>query len=551
MLRGATVSTAKASFDTNGTFRIELAGHLTIDGEPVDLGLTVARTAGAKLSFDGTVTIAGHRFQLDAATDPTATRLVATYDRAQGVAPIDLAKLLAAATSSPPDIDLTVDIKDATFALGTDANATHAVFGLDLIDINLSGLPLVDKALGDAAKVKELQVVAGDIALWNDVAGPKSTLVAQGDAPTVIVSGQMALGDTTMPLALPAAAPAATPSTIGKSTPAGTDSTKWFAVQRSFGPVTLARVGGRYDAGALWLLLDGPVARRPFVSLQGLGVGTPLRQVRPEASTWTGWASRSPRARSRSPAHSSSFRRAIGRSEFEYVGSAVVEAESFALSAVGSYAQLNRQAVALHLRHLDAPLGGPPALFVTGLIGGFGYNRSLKHPQRRTRCSSSRSSRATTRAPAPRASIDGVVDGRGWRGLGGRRRHFSSFDLVESRALLIAEFGMELQFALIGLSKMRLPQEGDGGVRVPRARAGGLLKPNERLLRPHRGPSPNSFVIDRACRLTGGFAFYSGSTATTPATSCITSAATTRPSCRRRTTRRSRGSASPGRSTTS
>ena len=100
---------------------------------------------------------------------------MATYDRAQGVAPIDLAKLLAAATSSPPDIDLTVDIKDATFALGTDANATHAVFGLDLIDINLSGLPLVGKALGDAAKVKELQVVAGDIALWNDVAGPKST----------------------------------------------------------------------------------------------------------------------------------------------------------------------------------------------------------------------------------------------------------------------------------------------------------------------------------------------------------------------------------------
>ena len=86
-----------------------------------------------------------------------------------------------------------------------------------------------------------------------------------------------------MPLALPAAAPAATPSTTGTSTPAGTDSTKWFAVQRAFGPVQLDRVGARYDAGALWLVLDGSLSLGGLsLSLMGLGVGSELSTFDPK-----------------------------------------------------------------------------------------------------------------------------------------------------------------------------------------------------------------------------------------------------------------------------
>ena len=79
---------------------------------------------------------------------------------------------------------------------------------------------------------------------------------------------------------------------------------------------------------------------------------------------------------------------------------------------------------------------------------------------------------------------------------------------MESKALLIAEFGKDLQFALIGLSKLQLPQEGDEEFAYLELEIEAILKPNEGFFGLTAQVSPNSFVIDRKCRLTGGFAFY-------------------------------------------
>ena len=86
---------------------------------------------------------------------------------------------------------------------------------------------------------------------------------------------------------------------------------------------------------------------------------------------------------------------------------------------------------------------------------------------------------------------------------------FTSFELIHTKALLVAEFGEELTFALLGLSTMRLPREADRKhcyayvemmLRVVLAPARGSVEATAIL-------GPNSYVIAPDCHLTGGYAF--------------------------------------------
>ena len=66
----------------------------------------------------------------------------------------------------------------------------------------------------------------------------------------------------------------------------------------------------------------------------------------------------------------------------DYVGGATVSvAGYFELSAMGGYTQLPDNSASLFIfASLVAPLGGPPWFFITGVAGGFGYNRALPAP---------------------------------------------------------------------------------------------------------------------------------------------------------------------------
>jgi hypothetical protein len=66
----------------------------------------------------------------------------------------------------------------------------------------------------------------------------------------------------------------------------------------------------------------------------------------------------------------------------DYVGGAVVKVvDMFQLSAIGGYTQLPGDKPSLFIfASLVAPLGGPPWFFITGIAGGFGYNRTLPPP---------------------------------------------------------------------------------------------------------------------------------------------------------------------------
>jgi hypothetical protein len=79
---------------------------------------------------------------------------------------------------------------------------------------------------------------------------------------------------------------------------------------------------------------------------------------------------------------------------------------------------------------------------------------------------------------------------------------------VTSKALLIVEFGDEFQIVLLGLSTMRLPKTGDAVYAYVELQLRAVFKPQEGFFGLTAILSSNSFVIDPACHLTGGFAFY-------------------------------------------
>ena len=224
------------------------------------------------------------------------------------------------------------------------------------------------------------------------------------------------------------------------------------------------------------------------------------------------------------------------RNYTEYDGEAMLKAGTFVIAALGSYAYVpdngSGYASLFIFGILDADLGGPEFFFVTGLAAGFGYNRTLILPDQNnvttfplvagasdpTKLGAQKNANGSWQMPDPAtalAKLDQAVPpqrGQYWLAAGVR---FTSFDLINSTALLVVEFGNELEIALLGLSWISLPPPPAPGAAAPTiqyayAELGIEIKllPSEGIFSATAILTPNSFVIDPACKLTGGFAFY-------------------------------------------
>lgn len=297
-------------------------------------------------------------------------------------------------------------------------------------------------------------------------------------------------------------------------------------VQRSFGPLYVGSVGlGWKDKDRrLEVLFSGRVALAGLnAEVMGLAVGVPVTKPT-DLSAYT----------LELQGLDLSFRGGaveIGggllkqENPLAYTGMVLIKAAKFSILGLGSYAMIPTgpepdapQAPSLFLfAALRAPLGGHPAFFITGLAGGFSFNRSLKLP----------SIEEVHKFPLVKGVVDGSFSegedpggalqkladvvkpeiGQYWVAAG---ITFSTFKLLDSAALLFLRFGREWELALIGLSRASLPPE------VPRHLALAYIelafkvsiRPADGVVSAEAQLTPNSYVITRECKLTGGFAFY-------------------------------------------
>jgi hypothetical protein len=210
----------------------------------------------------------------------------------------------------------------------------------------------------------------------------------------------------------------------------------------------------------------------------------------------------------------------------EYNGVVMIKAGTFSITAIGSYAYVKENddgyASLFIFGALEGKLGGPAFFYVTGLAAGFGYNRGLVLPDMDgvadfpLVAAASDPKKLGGLPPNPAKALQGLgstvpaVRGNYWLAAGVR---FTSFDLVNTTALLVVQFGQELEIALLGVSKITLPPPSASGASTVKYAYAELamqvkLLPAKGFFSATAVLTPNSYVLDPACKLTGGFAFY-------------------------------------------
>jgi hypothetical protein len=295
----------------------------------------------------------------------------------------------------------------------------------------------------------------------------------------------------------------------------------WLPVQRSFGPLQCQRIGlgssglgstsspAIFDAG-----FDGSISLAGLsVDLQGLTVGIPL-------STPTVIGNYGLSLRGLSVSFAGGPVSITGglietTDPVTYTGELQVATPALAITALGSFGTVDGEPSLFAYLMVPLPLGGPPFFFVTGLAGGFGYNRGFVLPPVDQVANFPFVSWATNPSQAPTNGSSALTalnevappeQGANWLAAGVR---FTSFELLNSIALLVVQFGTHFQIDLIGTSTMTLPQGADVSYVHAELALEVVFDPTAGVLEAAAVLTPNSYVVDPSCHLTGGFAFSS------------------------------------------
>ncbi len=427
--------------------------------------------------------------------------------------------------------------------------------GLDLSNVKLPNLPLVGSGGPPKSLKLDLQLLLpmpSDSPFDKDEMGIMGKLNSSGavsipdEVPGIVVATVLTLDGKTIKLNLPIAAnpkhkegeapflkdTAPPPPTVPiPNVAAGADTTKWITIQRSFGPIHIDRIGLKYANERLYVTFDAGLTAAGFtISLQGLGIDTPLTEFDPHfhitgigldyASGGIEIGAAFLKEEMIDPAEPEQTYTA-------YAGQAILKTPSLTLSALGSFAKYHGESSLFIYAMLDYPLGGPSFFFVNGLAAGFGYNRRAIIPpisqvhtyplvtkaiagpvQRDDKGTPIKTDLATELGrmeaflPPDTGSLFFAVGIK-----------FSSFELIDSFALLIAQFGHETQFDVLGVSVLQVPAKATGGGGTPLAEIHmnwhGYLRPEEGAIGLTAELATGSFVFSRNCHLTGGFAYAS------------------------------------------
>lgn len=345
---------------------------------------------------------------------------------------------------------------------------------------------------------------------------PGGDATADGDEETV--NGQQLIAATTPGPTSSAGFGAGATSSAGYGAGA-----KWFTVNKTLGPVQLQRIGVQYQEGDLFFLLDATLAMATLtIGLQGLGIGSPLSHV-----SLAGKLDGLSLGFSAGPVTISGGLLEVNSNElpkgveYEYAGQATIAIEEFLISGAGSYAKVEGRTSLFLFVEATGEFGGPPAFFVTGFMGGFGYNSQLTLPQpdgvyafpflagfedktifgpSPTPTSVLATLLGTGGKPAvvtPKVDADWLAAGI----------LFRSFELILGRVLLVVTFGRDVEIALLGLASMSLPQGGGETYAYVELQLEVIVEPTVGYFAAEASLTPASYLLTSACHLTGGFAF--------------------------------------------
>jgi hypothetical protein len=369
------------------------------------------------------------------------------------------------------------------------------------------GIPLGPKTGGDSAKSNP---VAGNLLASGD-----GTKGKEDEAVNPTFSGVVAYVDKFYGKIF-----SDIPSADGKA---------WIPVSRNFGPLHCRQIGLGLDsekAEGPWLGIgyDGGVALGPLnIDLDHLTIDIPLKHPQQFSQYKLGLAGLDISYAGGPISISGGFFKnevtIEGRTTTQYDGMALIKAADFTITGFGSYAVVAGDPSLFVFAILHKDLGGPAFFHVTGLAAGFGYNRALKLPPIEEVhnfplvCAALDEKYLAAGENAIQTAMEKLRDyippsrGEYWFAAGVR---FSSFEMIESFALLSVSLGKGVEIGLLGMSKLTLPKGAKQADAVVYAELAikAVINPDQGIISVEGRLTDKSFIFSKDCRLTGGFAFY-------------------------------------------
>ncbi|MEO8433927.1 MAG: DUF6603 domain-containing protein [Pyrinomonadaceae bacterium] len=303
--------------------------------------------------------------------------------------------------------------------------------------------------------------------------------------------------------------------------------TIWFPIQRRFGPFHCQKVGLKLDVTGdnqddpvLGIIFDGEVALGQLeVDLDQLSLNAHLKNMGSVSDYQLDLQGLDVTFSNGAVEVSAGLLKSTDANNFiSYDGEALIKTANLTVAALGSYCSLpNNGGTSMFIfGALNAPIGGPAFFYVTGLMAGFGYNRSLRIPDQDEVNSFPLLAGLVDPAeiggpnPSPAEALSQLSAwvpperGEYWLAAGVQ---FTTFEIIKTNALLIVEFGNDLSIAVLGISTLKQPQSGhtyvyaELGIEV-------VLLPRQGEFKASAVLASSSYVITPDAHLTGGFAFY-------------------------------------------
>lgn len=525
-------------------FKLELETQLTIGERKLDITLTYDSASDKKdnkaSAFGGRLVMGTHEFDLKFLST-TINQQQTSYMFAQyhhtgntGISLKDISGRILSVSLAEQVPDISIDLKDFTAFLlySKTGNNSNVLFGMGAgVEFSLKDLPLVGEVMEKEKSfgIKQVMLTLSYGSFTQNELKALGEIIKGVPADAVVpdrhfgVSMLMQVGETESYYSL---LPDVSSPSKESTTPATKDYTplpgavsakaKWIKVAKQIGPVDLQRIGIGYINKRLVLLLDaGITASMLSIQLKGLGLGFELKwPVRTPAFYIDGLGL----SFKKDPIEISGlFIRVDPKPEeqFSFYGAAKISTSKFAIAGIGAYSKLRDNRVSFFIYAMyNGPIGGPTFFFVTGIAAGFGYNRRIKVPA----IDQVRDFPLVSMAlnPDPNKGLDSIVSelisnnwipsspGDYWLAVGIR---FSSFKLIDSFVLVTVQFGTKVEFALLGLSVLKWPAEGNAIAYVELAVSVRFGQGSD-VIAVDAMITHNSYVLDKNCKLTGGFAFY-------------------------------------------
>lgn len=413
------------------------------------------------------------------------------------------------------------------------------IFGIEVSPkgIDLAHLPLVggdiEKITGPVA-LKNFKIVIATkdikdenvkdfnklIAEHAGTAYPKIPEVKEGVQAGVYAAINLDLGkNNTYELQVSTASKKKTGQTLQLAAESGTDkNVYWLNLQKTIGPVYLDKAGVGYQSGRVALMLDASLLFSALkINMIELGASAKLNDIKHPSFELNGLTI----AFETGPVKiSGGFLKKEVDGFTQYFGSAAIGVKAFNLSALGAYANVGgHPSLFIFAMMTSPPLGGPPAFFITGLAAGFGYNRGLNLPSVDDVATFPLVSGMVPGQENPFKNGDPndalkvlvekkvvpVQIGQNWLAAG---IQFTSFELLQSYALLSVAFGTNLEIGLLGMSTIAVPPKSPKTLAFAQLALAVRILPDKGLVAVDAKLTPASYIISKDAKLTGGFAFY-------------------------------------------